>query len=226
MRVVVIAGVGLIGGSFALALRKAGFDGRIVGVGSERTIQEALALGVIDQGAPLHEAAPRADLLILSHTISRILETIPILDELVKPGCLITDAGSTKGAIVDCARKHVRRAQFLGGHPMAGSEARGVGAASADLFRGRTWVLTPGNAEELATPAANEFRHWLSAIGAVEMILAPDEHDRVVALTSHLPQLASTALAETVAAGSSFGFVTGQNSTAFLSVSLNKRTSR
>jgi prephenate dehydrogenase len=198
MKTVAIIGTGLIGSSFGLALRKAGFTGSIVGVSSDRTIADAVAVGAIDQGAALAEAA-QSDLIFLSQTIGRILDTIRHLDPLVNPAALVTDAGSTKSEIVDAAMQNLTRCQFLGGHPMAGKEKRGAGAASADLFQGQTWVLTPVESAELETPAATEFRYWLHRIGARVISLDCDEHDRIVSLTSHLPQLASTALAATLA---------------------------
>jgi len=198
MRHIVIVGTGLIGSSFGLALRKAGFTGAITGVSSLPAITDAIAAGAIDRGATLASAVPEADLVFLSQTIGRILDTIRHLDPLVSPGTLVTDAGSTKCAIVDLARYSLTRAQFLGGHPMAGKETRGAAAADPDLFRGRTWILTPDGDEELRTSSALEFRLWLHRIGAHVMTLDSDEHDRVVSLTSHLAQLASTALASTV----------------------------
>jgi prephenate dehydrogenase len=194
MQQVAIVGTGLIGASFGLALRVAGFDGSIVGVSSERALADAEACGAIDRGAPLAEAVAKADLVFLSQTIGRILDTVRHLDGLVKPGALVTDAGSTKREIVGLARQSIRCCQFLGGHPMAGKETRGAGAADAELFRGRVWVLTPDERAELETPAVRAFREWLEGIGAHVLVLGAEEHDRVVALTSHLPQLASTAL--------------------------------
>jgi prephenate dehydrogenase len=194
MQTVAIVGTGLIGASFGLALRKAGFDGTIIGVSSAGALADAVRRGAIDRGAPLAEAAAEADCIFLSQTIGRILDTVRHLDPLLKPGALVTDAGSTKCQIVDTARQAIARGQFLGGHPMAGKESRGAASADADLFRGRTWVLTPDEAGELETPAARGFRGWLERIGARVVVLDADEHDRVVARTSHLPQLASTAL--------------------------------
>jgi len=198
MNSVAIIGTGLIGASFGLALRKAGFAGEIVGVSSERAVAEAVAAGAIDRGAPLAEAVGQADLVFLSQAIGRILDTIRHLDPLLRPGALVTDAGSTKTEIVDLARQFIHRGQFLGGHPMAGKESRGAASAEAGLFQGRTWVLTPDEPAELETPAAREFLGWLRRFGARLVVLDCDEHDRVVALTSHLAQLASTALASTV----------------------------
>jgi len=198
MQNVVIVGTGLIGASFGLALRAAGYDGAITGVSSPGAIADAVASGAIDGGASLEAAVPEADLVFLSQTIGRILDTILHLNPLLSPGTLVTDAGSTKCEIVDSARQNLTRAQFLGGHPMAGKETRGASSADANLFRDRTWILTPDEDAEIRTSAAVEFRKWLSRIGARVLILDSDEHDRVVSLTSHLAQLASTALAATV----------------------------
>jgi prephenate dehydrogenase len=168
-------------------------------VSSAGAIADAKAAGAIDRGADLAAAVPNSDLVFLSQTIGRILDTVRRLDPLLKPGILVTDAGSTKCEIVDTARQHITRCQFLGGHPMAGKERRGAAEADGALFRGRTWALTPDEPSELETPAAREFRSWLDRIGARTVVLDADEHDRVVAMTSHLPQLASTALGATVA---------------------------
>ncbi len=195
MDTIAIFGVGLIGGSFALAVRKAGFSGRIIGVSSDETIRAALALKVIDEALPADQAAAEADLLYLSQPIHRIIESLAEIDRWIKPGALITDAGSTKQAIVDRAREVISRGQFLGGHPMAGRERRGVEAAEADLFFGRPYVLTPGSAAELETPLVREFLAWIPRIGSFPVILNAKDHDRTVAFTSHLPQLAATALA-------------------------------
>jgi prephenate dehydrogenase len=200
MNTVAIFGVGLIGGSFALAIRKAGFSGRIIGVSSPETIRRALDLKVIDEAAPPDQAARAADLIYLAQPILRIVETLPELNAHVRPDALITDAGSTKSAIVDRAATAISRCQFLGGHPMAGRERRGVEAAEADLFRGRPYVLTPPSQEALDRPIAREFVRWIGRIGAFPVVLSAGDHDRIVAFTSHLPQLASTALAALLAA--------------------------
>ena len=184
-----IAGVGLIGGSFALALRQAGFSGRIIGVSSPATIQKALARGVIDEGLPLDQAAAQSDLIYLAQPIERILAVLPEVDAHVRPGTLITDAGSTKRAIVEHAAAHVHRGRFIGGHPLAGKESRGVEEADANLFRNRPYVLTAREPE---------LEHWIERMGARPVFLDPAEHDRMVAIVSHLPQIISTALAATI----------------------------
>ncbi|MDP9054271.1 MAG: prephenate dehydrogenase/arogenate dehydrogenase family protein [Acidobacteriota bacterium] len=191
MKSVAIIGVGLIGGSFGLALRKAGFRGDILGVSSPRSIAEAMACGAIQGGVSLEQAAQTCDLLFLSQPISGIVETLRKLDPLVRPETFVTDAGSTKQAIVDEAARSLRRCRFVGGHPMAGKEQRGAAAADADLFRGRPWVFT----SEFDHP----LRQWVASFGAREIILDPARHDRLVAWSSHLPQLASTALASVIA---------------------------
>ena len=195
MRSVGIVGVGLIGGSFGLALRSAGFAGRIVGVSSEGTIRDAIARGAIDTGVPLEQAAAECDLIYIAQPISTIETTLEMLGPLAPENCLITDAGSTKSRIIEKAEKVVSRAQFLGGHPMAGKESRGVTAAAADLFRGRPYILTPTESSSLHTPLASVFRNWVERCGAHIISVSAAEHDRAVAFTSHLPQLASTALA-------------------------------
>ena len=183
MKTVAIAGVGLIGGSFALALRKAGFAGKIIGVSSPATIEKALALGVIDQSMALPEAARAADLVYLSQPISQIVATLDVLET----DALVTDAGSTKAVICERGRKLKR---FVGGHPMAGKESRGVEHADADLFRGRPYVLTSREPQ---------LEGWIERFGARLVLLEPAEHDRQVAFVSHLPQLLSTALASVLA---------------------------
>jgi prephenate dehydrogenase len=199
METVVIVGTGLIGASFGLALREAGFEGRILGVSSAAAIKDALDRGAIDEALPLVQAVARADLVYLSQTIHRILETLRVIGPCLRPGTLVTDAGSTKARIVEQARRSIRGAQFLGGHPMAGREKRGAAEADASLFEGRAWILTPGAPAELETPMAVEFLAWIRRIGSLTVVLSPEEHDRVVALTSHLPQLLSTALASVLA---------------------------
>ena len=198
MEVVAIVGVGLIGGSFALALREAGYKGQLLGVSSDRTIAEALRLGVIDAGATLEEACGRADLVYLAGPIHGILETLPKVAKLVRPGALVTDAGSTKAQVVATAGA-MGQGEFLGGHPMAGKESRGVGSAEAQLFRGRPYLLTPRQTKDLETQAAREFIGWVERIGAKISVVSPEEHDRFVAHSSHLPQLLSTALSAALA---------------------------
>ena len=189
MSTVAIVGVGLIGGSFALALRASGFTGKIIGVSSPDAIRAALEHGVIDEVLPLADAAAVADLIYLSRPIEGILSVLDEIDAYIKPGTLITDAGSTKAAICAKAAKTIHRGRFIGGHPMAGKESRGAAEADATLFRNRPYILTS---------PCTELEQHIADIGARLVVMPADEHDRLVALTSHLPQLISTALAASI----------------------------
>ena len=190
----------MIGGSFGLALRAAGFGGRIVGVSRPATIRKAIDKGAIDAGVTLEEAAAEADLLFLSQPVCIILETLEKLGGKLKPGALVTDAGSTKRRICERGVQHLGAGSFLGGHPMAGKESTGVEAAEAQLFRGRPWLVTPFGAGEVSGPPSPEFLMWLKRIGARTMICTPEDHDRWVARSSHLPQMLSTTLAHSLGA--------------------------
>lgn len=195
---VAIAGVGLIGGSFALALRKSGFSGRILGVSSERTTREAIELGVIHEAVTLEQAASRAEVLFLSQPILHLLDDLKKLTGRLKPDAIVTDAGSTKSRIC-AAGAEALRSQFIGGHPMAGKEARGVKHADANLFQGCNWVLTPADPSDLNAPAALWLQARIRDFGSKLVILDSETHDRTVAHTSHLVQLLSTALGVTLA---------------------------
>ncbi len=194
IQTVAIIEPGLIGASFGLSLRKAGFGGSILGVGVLPYIQAALDIGAIDQISTLENAAAAADLLFLSGTVYNILETIEQLGPLVRTGCLVTDVGSTKRTIVETANKFLPPGSFVGGHPMAGKEKRGAEHAEAGLFEGRPYLLT----SQPALPVFQAFASWLELMGAQLLEMDPYRHDATVAFSSHLPQLASTALAFTL----------------------------
>ncbi len=211
MKRVTIVGVGLIGGSLGLALKKHGFRGVIAGVGRRPTLEKALAAGAIDQAyEKLEPGVQGADLVYLATPISTILDLMPRVRQAAAPGALVTDAGSTKAQITDRAtllfcdgpqsssQRPPQSPLFIGGHPMAGSEKRGVENARADLFAGACYILAPLLREHLETPTAQEFRGWLDRIGAQVIVMDAELHDEVVAWTSHLPQLVATALASTV----------------------------
>jgi prephenate dehydrogenase len=170
METVAIVGVGLIGASFGLALRKSGFSGEIIGVSSEKALAAGLARGAISSSATLAKAAQRADLVYLSQPGDRILDTIPQLAPALQPGAMVTDAGSTKQQIAACALAHLPAASFLGGHPIAGKEQRGPAAADADLFRDRPYILTPHGPDNRHTEV---FRQTLHSFGAIVMDMSP-----------------------------------------------------
>ena len=189
---IAVVGVGLIGGSFALAAKRAGIASRVLGVSSPGTLEKALALGIVDEGLPLEEAVPQADLVFLSATIHSIVETIPRLSGLARRNAIVTDAGSTKRVIVKAAEA-VDGMYFVGGHPMAGKEKGGVEEADPSLFGGRLWVL--GTDHGVADARFDQLQAIVKAVGAKTVLMGADEHDAAVARTSHLPQLLSTALA-------------------------------
>ena len=196
IKTVSILGVGLIGGSFALALRGIGYSGRILGVSSPATLAKALELHVIDEAMPLEDAVPQSDLVYMAQPVLRIVEQLGPVRSLLPDHALATDAGSTKQVIVERAREMFAGPYaFLGGHPMAGKEGRGVEVADAALFDGATYALVPTGGSLPGSPVALEFRGWLDAMGCCVVQMGAADHDRIVGWTSHLPQLVSTALA-------------------------------
>jgi prephenate dehydrogenase len=200
MNRVTIVGVGLIGGSFGLALKAHGFPGRITGVGRPATLQAALECGAIDEAQEhLAPAVGHADLVFLATPILNILEALEPVRQAAPATALVTDAGSTKEQICDrAARLFDTGSRFIGGHPLAGSEQRGVAAAHAGLFAGARWALTPARHADLESPPGRSLREWIERIGAQPVVMDAAVHDEIVAWTSHLPQLAATALAATV----------------------------
>lgn len=202
VKTVTIIGVGLIGGSFALALRRIGFRGRILGVSSPTTLARALDLSVIEEGRSLHEALPRSDLVYMAQPVPLILEQLEQVRAQAPCHALVTDAGSTKQVIVDRARELFDGGpEFIGGHPMAGKEGRGVEIAEAGLFDGATYALVPTGQALPRSPVVDEFRTWLDAMGCRTRVMGAIEHDRIVGWTSHMPQLVATALAATIGGG-------------------------
>jgi prephenate dehydrogenase len=205
---VTIIGVGLIGGSFALALKQTGLRGRITGCDSSPALESAGSRGVLDVAEADPVAAVRdADLVVLAAPVRANLEVLASIAPHLSPNCLVTDVGSTKQEMVSRSAElfgndSLRR--FLGGHPIAGREVSGVEHADAELFRGAPWVLTPPGgrhaliAPEFSRSLHREFIELLEKIGARVVITTPENHDHVLAFTSHLPQLVSTALAVTV----------------------------
>ncbi len=209
MRRVAIFGVGLIGGSFALALRQAGFSGEILGVSSPKTVETALSLGVIDRSVSVGEVVDSADFIYLAQPIFGIIDTLTAIGPRMRREVVITDAGSTKKEITDQARKSITQAFFVGGHPMAGKERAGVQNADPDLFRGRPYVLCPRAPGDVDHPEFQHLRDWITRIGARPVVLDASEHDRLVAFTSHAPQILSTALGSVLAGVDSAASVAG-----------------
>ncbi len=194
-----LVGTGLIGGSFALALKQAGAVRTVLGVGrNPASLDTARERGLIDRVADWAEAG-QADCILLALPVG---ETEAVLNQLaphLKPGAVITDAGSTKANVVAAARSALgdRFADFVPGHPIAGSEQSGPGAARADLYQGRRVVLTPQS--ETRSEATATVRALWEAAGAQVELLDAGQHDRIFAAVSHLPHLAAFALVDDLA---------------------------
>lgn len=208
-RHITIVGLGLIGGSWALALKKRGFRGKLVGCDRPDVLRQALAAGAFDTSEEdLAPAVRHAEVVILATPVGAILDLLPALKGLAAPHAIITDTGSTKHVICARARQVFSQSPlFLGGHPLAGKERSGFENATADLFEGARYVLTPLTPDDLADQRVKDFSFLLESIGARVFVTDPSAHDRAIALLSHLPQLVSTALAGVVAEQSSTEFL-------------------
>ncbi|GAB4452134.1 MAG: prephenate dehydrogenase [Armatimonadaceae bacterium] len=186
-----IIGMGLIGGSVALAARRSFPAVRITAVDpNPETRRSVLESGCADAAIPdLSPNLAEADLVVLATPVPAIRETLPRLSSLLSSSAMVTDVGSVKGAVSEIGWQHLG-ARFVPGHPMAGSEKHGFGAARADLFSGATWVLIPSGAPEQA-PVLERVAGFVRGLGAVPLLLNSDEHDACVALTSHVPHVAA-----------------------------------
>ncbi|WP_435017175.1 prephenate dehydrogenase [Tundrisphaera sp. TA3] len=198
---VAIVGVGLIGGSIGKSLRSKGLATTVVGLGRDRDrLEEARHLGAIDRFATdPAEALAEAEVAVVCTPVTRIVEDLLAAAEFGPESILVTDAGSTKGAIVEAVERHPRgQATFVGAHPIAGSERKGAAHARADLFDGRACVVTPTS----RTPAdrLDRARTFWSDLGCVLHEMSPEDHDRALARTSHLPHVVAAALAAAVPA--------------------------
>jgi len=199
-RRITIVGLGLIGGSWGLALEKRGGAVRRVGCDKPDILDSALAAGVIDEGSPDVATAVRdADLVILATPVGSILDLLPQLKSAASPRALITDVGSTKRLICQRAREILGDAPlFLGGHPLAGKERSGLENADAALLEGARYVLTPLLPNHLEDARVKAFSALLEALGAKPFVTEASTHDRAVAFLSHLPQLVSSGLASMI----------------------------
>ncbi len=199
IRQITIIGTGLIGGSLGLALRKKKFAGRIVGCDRESALERAHMRGAIDDGSPNPGDAVRgSQLVVLATPVLAIVDLIERLGPVLPAKALLTDVGSTKTAVVERATKVFGKSsgkRFLGGHPMAGKEFSGVDYADADLFDNAMWFFTPVPGQSLNDGLFAEYAGWIDQIGARIIMLPAEEHDRLCAWISHVPQMMSTALA-------------------------------
>jgi prephenate dehydrogenase len=190
-----ILGVGLLGGSIGLALRAAASDYEIVGYGHRpETLERARQVGAIDRGeTELGRAVEGADLVILCTPVGRFREILTGLAASLKPGAVVTDVGSTKASVVaEAARILPAGVSFVGSHPMAGSEKRGVEFARADLFRNALCILTP--TDQTPTEAVERVDAFWRELGMRTCRMSPADHDAALAEVSHLPHALAAAL--------------------------------
>jgi prephenate dehydrogenase len=193
---VAIVGVGLIGGSIGMTLRQRGLADRVIGIGRRQpSLRTARRVGAVtNTTVEMAKGVADAELIVVCTPVGRIAEDVRQAAQFCPEGTLITDAGSTKRAIVEALDSGLPRGcRFLGSHPLAGSEKAGAINARADLFEGRVAILTPTKntrAEDFDT-----LESFWSSLGSVVVQMPPEDHDRALAVTSHLPHMAAAALA-------------------------------
>lgn len=197
-----IVGVGLIGGSFAAALKQAGVVKRVIGTGRRpENLQKAIELGLIEQAVTLPEAARVSDMIFLATPVGAFESILTAMRATLNPAAVVTDGGSTKQDVIAAARAALgdRASQFVPAHPMAGSHETGPAAARADLYQGRRVILTPlpDNRPQDVALVESLWR----ACGARTLKLAPAEHDSAMACISHLPHWFASLYMHYVATG-------------------------
>jgi len=187
-----IVGLGLIGGSLALALRETWPGGMVIGVDDKPVLERAMQRHAIDVAADDPVVMAEADLVVLAAPVRTNLALLAELEEHVRGAAVVTDVGSTKRDVVEAARALPGRLTFIGGHPLGGAPRSGIDHARPDLFRDRPWLFTPSDDRQGEVP--ERLRRFVTGFGAVPHVLAPDAHDRLLAFLSHLPQLAASTL--------------------------------
>ena len=197
---IAIVGVGLIGGSVALSLKRAGLVGEVLGVGrNHASLAEAIGLGVIDRALDLAEAASTADCVLIATPVRQMPDVFRAIAPHLRADTLVMDAGSTKQDVLSAARMHLgpKIAQFVPAHPIAGREMSGVKAADATLFENKKVVLTPltENAPSTIEKAESVWR----ACGANVLTMSAEAHDAIFAAVSHLPHMLAFALVDELA---------------------------
>lgn len=194
-----IIGVGLIGGSLALALKRKNSNCKILGFGrNERRLKEAKELGIIDEYSTLLKEVAKADLIVFATPLGLFEEIARELVHHIEEEATVIDVGSVKGSVVKVMEEIFdRRAPFVGTHPIAGSEKTGFENAKAELFENAKVIITP--TEKTNREALKRVTSLWQTVGALVEIMTPEEHDRVYALVSHLPHLVAFSLVNTVA---------------------------
>ena len=196
---VTIVGVGLMGGSFGLALKKYQLASEVIGFSHRQSsLVNALKVKAIDEGhTDVAKAIRNSDLIVLATPVSTIVQLFATISPHLKRGCIVTDLGSTKVEIVEAAEKKLpNHVYFIGSHPMTGSEQTGVEFARAELFENAHCILTPTSK---TSPVAKEkIKHLWTKMGAKIALLSPVEHDEILSYISHLPHLLAYGLMETI----------------------------
>jgi prephenate dehydrogenase len=198
---IAIIGLGLIGGSIALAVRERWSSTLITAVDRPPVLAHASSSGAIDRAANSVSETGPVDLVILAAPVRQNVELLPQVMACLPGGAVVTDVGGTKRDIVKAAAALPSATAFIGGHPIGGAERGGFGFARPDLFRGKPWIFTPG----ASPPAASLDRlyDFVRGMGARPATMDPETHDRVMAYVSHLPQLAASVLMEVVGSAAS-----------------------
>ena len=204
-----IIGMGLIGGSWALALKKLDYPAHRIGCDLPEVMQRAVECGAVHEAAKDVDGAVRnADLVILATPVGRILDLLPQIAPRVPSHTLITDVGSTKHRVMDLAEEIPAGGPlFLGGHPLAGKEHSGFENADADLFQNACYAIVPSTLATMEDGRARAFVSLVEAIGAQPYVMDAAGHDLAVAYLSHMPQLLSTGLAGMMAEKAASGNV-------------------
>jgi prephenate dehydrogenase len=194
-----IIGLGLIGGSIALAARQLWPKALVIGVDNKDVLETAMRLHAIDVAADDLIVLAEADIVIFAAPVKTNIALLAELDENVHQPAVITDTGSTKRAMAEAAQSLPPRFTFIGGHPLAGAAQGGLEHARPDLFQGRPWLLTSASArpDDVAGPMA-KLTEFVQALGAVPRVMGVQAHDRLLAYLSHLPQLTASALMQVV----------------------------
>jgi len=194
---VAIVGTGLIGGSIALAMKKKRLCGQVIGISlHKKSLLLAKRLGAVDVASLSFEAIKDADLVVLAMPVSKILSLAPEISCLIKKDCLVFDVGSSKANI---ARKLSRLfCCFVGAHPLAGSEKRGINFARPDLFLNSLCILTP--LKNTSKPAFFRVKKLWNILGAKTLAMSPENHDQILGFISHLPHIAAFSLINSIPA--------------------------
>jgi len=196
---VAIVGVGLMGGSLGMAIKKHKLAREVIGLSHRQTaLNQAVKNKAIDVGhLDVKKAISNADLVILAAPVDSIIKLFATINPYLKRGCIVTDVGSAKGAIVDHAEKVLSSpAFFVGSHPLTGSEKKGVAYAAEDLFEGATCIMTP--TDKTHQVAKQKVKHFWTKLGMTVKILPPDRHDEALAYVSHLPHVLAYGLMSSI----------------------------